>query len=82
MENGITKGYSDTIFAPDDTLSTVHMITFLYRTRNPGKDGWYVEAAVWACSGYSGRPFGVKTPVDNTTACPRGYVVMFLQKAK
>ena len=58
------------------------MITFLYRTKNPGKDGWYQEAANWAGNGYGGKPFGVNTVVNNSTDCPRGYVVMFLQKAK
>ena len=82
VEKGITNGTTATTFAPNDTLTTAHMITFLYRTKNPGKNGWYQEAANWAGNGYGGKPFGVNTAVNNTTNCPRGYVVMFLQKAK
>jgi len=83
VEKGITNGITDTTFAPNDTLTTAHMITFLYRwkTENPGQ-GWYEKAAGWAGTGYGGKPFGVNTAVNNTTNCPRGYVVMFLQKAK
>ena len=82
VEKGITNGTTATTFAPNDTLTTAHMITFLYRTKNPGKDGWYNVAANWAGTGYGGKPFGVNTAVNNTTDCPRAYVVMFLQKAK
>ena len=82
VEKGITNGTTATTFAPNDTLTTAHMITFLYRTKNTGKNGWYQEAANWAGNGYGGKPFGVNTAVNNTTNCPRGYVVMFLQKAK
>ena len=82
VENGITKGTDDTHFSPDQTLTTAHIITFLYRTKNPGKDGWYADAGMWSFKGYGGWPFGVKTIVDDTTNCPRAYVVLFLQKAK
>ena len=79
VEQGITKGTSAHSFSPNDTLSTQHMVTFLYRTKNPGMDGWYGEAQAWAETGYSsGRPFGVTSPVNNTTPCPRCYVVQFL----
>ena len=79
VENGITKGTAPHYFSPDDTLSTQHMITFLYRTKNPGLDGWDGEAQVWAETGYGpNRPFGVSTSVNNTTPCPRCYVVQFL----
>ncbi len=82
VEKGITNGTTATTFAPNDTLTTAHMITFLYRTKNLGMDGWYQEAANWAGNGYGGKPFGVNTAVNNSTNCPRGYVVMFLQKAE
>jgi len=77
LEKGITKGVDAKHFNPDDTLSTQHIITFLYRTKNPGKDGWYGEAENWAAD-YSGKPFGVDIAVNNTTPCPRSHVVMFL----
>ena len=79
VEQGITKGTAAHSFSPDDTLSTQHMVTFLYRTKNPGMDGWNGEAQVWAEKGYGpNRPFGVSTSVNNTTPCPRCYVVQFL----
>ena len=83
VEKEITQGTDDTHFSPDQTLSTAHIITFLFRAKNPGADGWYEGAAAWAEQGYgTGKPFGVNTSVDPETNCPRGYVVMFLQQAK
>ena len=82
VEKGITKGTSADRYSPDQTLTTAHIITFLYRTKNPGKDGWYQEAADWAGNGYGGLPFGVDIAVNDATPCPRANVVMFLQKAK
>ena len=83
VEQGITKGTDDTHFSPNSTLSTRHIITFLYRAKNPGMDGWDDgKAAAWAGQDYGGKPLGVEINVSNTTDCPRGYVVMFLQKAK
>ena len=79
VENNITKGTSDTTFDPEDILTTAHIVTFLYRTKNPGMDGWYGEAAAWAAD-ENGRLFGVDIAVDNTTNCPRCNVVQFLYK--
>lgn len=85
VEKGITNGTTATTFAPNDTLTTAHMITFLYRTKtgNVGQSGekWYEDAANWAGNGYGGKPFGVDVVVNNWTPCPRANVVMFLQKA-
>ena len=60
-ENGITKGYKDGTFRPDDTCLREHVVTFLYRyagspsvkpTVNPFNDvklsDYYYRAAVWA----------------------------------
>ena len=82
VEKGITKGTSATAFSPSLKLTTAHMITFLYRTKNTGKDGWYQEAASWAGKNYGGKPFGVNIAVNDSTDCPRCNVVQFLQKAK
>ncbi|MBQ1302242.1 MAG: S-layer homology domain-containing protein [Firmicutes bacterium] len=79
VENNITKGTTATTFDPGATLSTAHMITFLYRTMNPGKDGWYEEAANWSYDS-NHLPFGVNLKVNNTTNCPRGAVVTFLYR--
>ena len=79
VEKGITKGITATKFDPDGTLSTQHIITFLYRTKNPGKDGWSGEAAKWAAD-INGKPFGVDIPVNNGTLCPRCDVVVFIHR--
>ena len=80
VEKGITNGVTDTTFAPNATLSTQHIVTFLYRTLNPGKDGWDGEAAAWAGKDDGGKPFGVDIDVNNKTDCPRWCVVQFLYK--
>ena len=80
VENGITKGVDATHFKPMDTLSTQHIVTFLYRTKNPGMDGWNGEAAAWAGQDFDGKPFGVDIAVNNDTDCPRCHVVQFLYK--
>ncbi|MBQ3390143.1 MAG: S-layer homology domain-containing protein [Firmicutes bacterium] len=77
VEKGITKGTDATHFTPDQTLSTAHIITFLYRMRMPGLDGWYSEAQSWAEDG-NGLPLGVNIEVSDTVNCPRGPVVQFL----
>ncbi len=82
VEKGIAKGVDENHFNPKDTLSTQHIVTFLYRTKNPGKDGWNGEASDWAGNSYGGRPFGVDIVVNNTTPCPRCNVVQFLYKSK
>ena len=55
------------------------IVTFLYRTKNPGMDGWYGEAAACAADS-NGKLFGVDIAVNNTTDCPRCHVVQFLYK--
>lgn len=60
-EKGITGGYSDGTFRPDDTCLREHVVTFLWRyagkpapstSRNPFNDvnttDYYYKAAVWA----------------------------------
>ncbi len=79
VENGITKGTTATTFSPDDTLSTRHIITFLYRTKNPGKDGWDGAAEAWAKDS-SGRVFGIDITVSNQTPCSRADTVFFLHR--
>ena len=63
MENNITKGTTDTTFDPEDTLTTAHIVTFLYRTKNPGMDGWNGEAAAWAAD-ENGKPFSSPEEID------------------
>ena len=62
--------------APEAAVKRGEAMTFLYRAMNPGKDGWYAEAAAWASEqGYLDR---VGLPIDNETPCPRGAVVIIL----
>ncbi len=81
IEKGITKGVDDSHFNPTGTLSTQHMITFLYRTKNPGMDGWEGDAENWAADA-NGRPFGINILVNNSTPCPRSSVVQFLYRSQ
>lgn len=78
VENGITAGTSDTTFAPNDTCSSAHIITFLYRAMGVGSNGWYQEAKGWAVGKelLSGTGLTV-APEEN---CPRSAVVTFLNR--
>ena len=76
MGQGVTLGINSTSFSPDATLTTAHIVTFLYRAMNPGRDGWYEEAAAWAEK--QGYLEGIDLPIDNDTPCPRGTVVLIL----
>ncbi len=80
VENNITNGTTATTFAPEDTLTTLHILTFLYRALGVGSDGWHDgQAAAWAATdGNENIPFHVAINVDNTTPCPRWCVVQFL----
>ena len=76
VEKGITDGMTDTTFEPNTTLSTAHIITFLYRTLGIGTNGWYQEAADWAAT--ENLMEGTNLTVDPKVNCPRGAVVTFL----
>ena len=78
VESGITNGVDATHFAPDLTLSTAHIATFLYRTLGIGADGWYAEAADWAAQ--EGLLDDTGLTVDPGVDCPRGVVVTFLYR--
>lgn len=53
VEQGITTGTSATTFAPEDTCTSAHVVTFLWRAsgkpaaENDGAS-WYSEAVAWA----------------------------------
>ena len=78
VEKGITDGMTDTTFEPNTTLSTAHIITFLYRTLGIGTNGWYQEAADWAAT--ENLMEGTNLTVDPKVNCPRGAVVTFLYR--
>ncbi len=75
-ENGITNGVDETHFAPGGTLSTAHILTFLYRTVNPGKDGWYAEAWSWARE--EGLLASLEIVISPDESCSRAEAVTFL----
>ena len=79
VENGITAGTSSTTFSPNQTCSSAHIITFLYRAMDMGSDGWYQEAKTWASG--EGLLEGTGIQVDPKENCPRGAVVTFLERA-
>ena len=84
VEKGITNGMDATHFGPDQTLTTAHIITFLYRTKTGtkavSKEDWYQDAAKWAADS-NGKPFGVDITVNDGTLCPRCDVVVFIHRA-
>ena len=88
VEKGITVGTDATHFSPARTLSTHHIVTFLYRTLNPGmggpNGGWDGEAEAWARANDpkgTNLPFGVNIAIADSTPCPRADVVTFLYEA-
>ena len=78
VEKGITNGTDATHFTPDQTCSTAHIITFLYRTLGIGTNGWYEEAGAWAKG--AGLLDGLSIEVAPGVFCPRCDVVLFLYR--
>ena len=80
MENGITNGTDKTHFTPNQTCSTAHIITFLYRTiTGRGNEGWYQVAESWSLG--AGLMGELEITVAPGVDCPRGSVVYFLHRA-
>ena len=92
VENGITKGTSDTTFSPDATCSRAQIVTFLWRsqkspaagTANPFTDvkasAYYADAVLWAVKE------DVTKGTTNTTFspdanCTRAQIVTFIWRA-
>ena len=79
MEKGITNGTDATHFTPNQTCSTAHIITFLYRTiTGKGNEGWYQVAEAWAEG--AGLLKGLGISVAPGVDCPRCDVVLFLYR--
>ncbi len=86
VEKGITAGKTDTTFAPNETCTTAHILTFLWRAmgspeptgENPFTDvsesNYYYKAALWAREKelVSGNVFTASAP------CTRGQTMLFL----
>ena len=78
VENGITVGVKADSFAPKQTCSTAHILTFLYRTMGVGADGWYEDAGAWAEKDGLLKDTGLTA--NPKVNCPRGAVVTFLYR--
>ena len=93
VENGITKGTSDTTFSPDATCSRAQIVAFLWRsekspaagTANPFADvkstAYYADAVLWAVRE------NITKGTTNTTFspnadCTRAQIVTFLWRCK
>jgi len=93
VEEGITKGLSDTTFGPDATCTRGQIVTFLWRfkdepapksTQTPFTDvnpnGFYMKAVAWAVE--EGVTKGLSdTAFGPDATCTRGQVVTFLFRA-
>ena len=92
VENGITRGTSDTTFSPEETCTRAQIVTFLWRSRkspaagsvNPftdvKSDAYYTDAVLWAVkeSVTSGTTAATFSPDEN---CTRAQIVTFIYRA-
>ena len=91
VENKLTSGMSDTLFAPDATCSRSQIVTFLYRMQNSPEskaenpftdvkaDAYYANAVLWAVE--NGVTTGASaTTFDPAGDCTRGQIVTFLYR--
>lgn len=92
VENGITKGTSDTTFSPDASCTRAQIVTFLWRAggspvvsgnsafTDVASDAYYAAAVAWAeKNGVTGGIGGGLFGSDNT--CTRAQIVTFLHRA-
>ena len=92
VENGITKGTSDTTFSPDAHCGRAQIVTFLWRAQkspvvtaaNPfadvSVDAYYVNAIQWAVS--EGVTTGTSAVTFSPDAdCTRAQIVTFIWRA-
>ena len=92
VEQGITKGTSNTTFSPDDTCTRAQIVTFLWRSQkspaagmaNPfadvAADTYYIDAVLWAVKHNItvGTTFSIFSPDEE---CTRAQIVTFLYRA-
>ena len=92
VEQGISKGTSDTMFSPDATCTRAQIVTFLWRsqkspaagTANPfadvAADTYYIDAVLWAVKHNItvGTTVSIFSPDEE---CPRAQIVTFLYRA-
>ena len=92
VENGITKGTSDTTFSPDVTCSRAQIVTFLWRSQeapaagavNPftdvKADAYYADAVLWAVKEDVTKGT-TDTTFDPNADCTRAQIVTFIWRA-
>ena len=91
VENGITKGTSETTFSPDETCTRAQGVTFLYRAlgklaaaqagfTDVAADSYYADAVNWAAE--NGVTKGIsETLFGPDGSCTRAQIVTFLYRA-
>jgi len=92
VEQGITKGTSNTTFSPNETVTRAQFVTFLWRAAklptaggtNPFTDmtdpaAYYYQAVLWAV-GQSITTGTTPTTFSPNDVCSRGQVVTFLYR--
>lgn len=89
VENGITKGTSDTAFSPDKTCTRAQIVTFLWRSQNAPAAGssnpftdvaagaYYADAVLWAVKNDITKGTGATT-FGPDADCTRAQIVTFL----
>ena len=90
VENGITKGTSETTFSPDQTCTRAHAVAFLYRLagspavtgssfQDVAADAYYNAAVAWAVQ--QGITNGTsETTFSSDETCTRAQIVTFLYR--
>ena len=91
VENGVAKGVSETLFAPDATCTRAQIVTFLWRAQksptsggaNPfadvPADAYYAQAVAWAVE--NGAAKGVsETAFAPNENCTRAQIVTFIYR--
>ena len=93
VENGITKGTSDTTFTPNMTCTRAQIVAFLWRsekspaagTANPFADvkstAYYADAVLWAVKEDITKGT-TSTAFSPNTDCTRAQIVTFLWRCK
>ena len=92
VENGITKGTSDTTFSPNMTCTRAQIVAFLWRsekspaagTANPfadvKSDAYYADAVLWAVKENITKGT-TSTTFSPNAGCTRAQIVTFLYRA-
>ena len=93
VENGITKGTSETRFSPNDTCTRAQIVAFLWRSekspaagsRNPFADvkstAYYADAVLWAVKEDITKGT-TSTTFSPDADCTRAQIVTFLWRCK